>query len=193
MGMDVIACTATPKHTKESRRHHGYVVPGTGDEDGTVPSEWYSGLDRASLHHFLAQKLDHLVISVPLTDATMHLLGKEEFDILSQSTSSPSSSSSHHISPFISNISRGKVIKQDELIDALKDGRLGGAALDVTDPEPLPQDSPLWTMDNIFVSPHISAASTTVLGRAFDVLDMNITRLEKGERLINVVKRRRGY
>jgi hypothetical protein len=67
MGMDVIAYTATPKDTPESRRDHGYVIPGIGDPDGTIPSAWFSGLDKPSLHKFLAQNIDLLVISVPLT------------------------------------------------------------------------------------------------------------------------------
>lgn len=67
MGMDVIAYTATPKDTPEKRRDKGFVVPGTGDPDGSIPSSWYSGLDRESLHHFLKQDIDVLLVSVPLT------------------------------------------------------------------------------------------------------------------------------
>jgi hypothetical protein len=67
MGIDVIAYTATPKETPEQRADHGYIVPGIGDPDGSIPSQWYSGLDKASLHKFLSQKIDILVVSVPLT------------------------------------------------------------------------------------------------------------------------------
>ena len=67
MGMDVIAYTATPKETPESRADSGYIVPGIGDPDGSIPSKWYSGLDKPSLHNFLSQKIDILVVSVPLT------------------------------------------------------------------------------------------------------------------------------
>lgn len=67
MGMDVIAFTATPKDTAEKRKDHGYIVPGTGDPDGSIPSEWFSGLDKESLHRFLSQDLDALLVSVPLT------------------------------------------------------------------------------------------------------------------------------
>lgn len=186
MGMDVIAFTASPRPTEESRKDHGFIVPGTGDPDGSIPSEWYSGLERSQLHHFLRQDIDILLVSVPLTPQTTHLLGREEFEILGRSRNT-----------FISNISRGQVVQQDDLIEALKrkpeDGGLRGAALDVTDPEPLPEDSELWTLPNVFVTPHISGAGTAYVERAMQVLETNLERMERGEKLINVVHRKRGY
>ncbi|KAF2707762.1 hypothetical protein K504DRAFT_503986 [Pleomassaria siparia CBS 279.74] len=67
MGMDVIAYTASPRPTPESRRDDGFIVPGTGDPDGVFPSAWYSGTDKESLHDFLRQGIDLLVLAVPLT------------------------------------------------------------------------------------------------------------------------------
>lgn len=67
LGSDVIAYTASPRETPESRKDTGFIVPGTGDPDGSIPSEWYSGLDKNGLHEFLKQKIDLLVLSVPLT------------------------------------------------------------------------------------------------------------------------------
>ena len=67
MGSDVIAYTASPRETPESRKDNGFIVPGTGDPDGSLPSAWYSGLDKKGLHEFLSQKIDLLVLSVPLT------------------------------------------------------------------------------------------------------------------------------
>ena len=189
MGMDVIAYTASERKTVESKKDNGFIVEGTGDPDGTIPSAWYSGLDKASLHHFLAQDIDHLLISVPLTNETRHFLGAREFEILGGKKKA-----------FISNISRGQIIQQDDLISALKkgadpeqDGGLSGAALDVTDPEPLPEDSELWDAPNCIVTPHISGLGIQYTDRAFQVLEVNLTRRERGERLINVVNRKRGY
>ncbi|RFU33664.1 hypothetical protein B7463_g2683, partial [Scytalidium lignicola] len=146
MGMDVIAYTASPKPTPESRKDNGYVVPGTGDIDGTIPSAWYSGTDKKSLHTFLSQDIDILLISVPLTASTKYFLGAEEFAILGKRNA------------HIINISRGKVMVQDELIKALKkpeaEGGLRAASLDVTDPEPLPKESELWDLENVVVTPH---------------------------------------
>jgi hypothetical protein len=67
MGMEVYAYTAGKKDTPEERADHGYIVAGTGDPDGSVPTKWFSGTDKASLHNFLSQNLDILVVSVPLT------------------------------------------------------------------------------------------------------------------------------
>lgn len=157
LGFDVIAYTATPKKTPESKKDRGYIVPRTGDPDGSIPSSWYSGLDKASLHEFLSQDIDVLLVSVPLTPETTHFLAKDEFEILGKRNT------------FIINVSRGKVLQQDDLIEALKKysegggtgaataglGGLRGAALDVTDPEPLPADSELWDLENVVVTPHI--------------------------------------
>lgn len=195
MGSTVLAYTASPRPTPESKKDKGFIVPGTGDPDGSIPKEWYSGLDKESLHSFLAQDLDHLLVSVPLTKETTHFLAAPEFEILGKRNA------------FISNISRGQIIKQDDLIDALhqyhkdtKDGEGGedrkglkGAALDVTDPEPLPEDSPLWDAPNCIVTPHISGLGSAYLDRAMQVLEVNLDRREKDEKMINVVDRKRGY
>ncbi|KAI9818978.1 MAG: hypothetical protein M1832_004146 [Thelocarpon impressellum] len=183
MGMTVIAYTASPRRTPESRRDDGFIVPGTGDPDGSIPSEWHSGVDRASLHRFLGDDLDVLLVSVPLTPQTKHLLGRDEFDILRQTRGT-----------FVSNISRGRIVDQAALVAALKaEPGLRGAALDVTDPEPLPADSELWDMEHVTVTPHISAVSAAYTDRSFQVLDLNLERWETGGKLVNVVDRRRGY
>ena len=211
MGMDVIAYTASPRTSPESKKDHGFIVPGTGDPDGEYPSAWYSGTDKNALHHFLAQDIDHLLVSVPLTKQTTHLLGKEEFDILSKRNA------------FITNISRGPIIEQPALIAALRayddhcsstpslvDASFAvapeadmkadtsipgirGAALDVTDPEPLPADDPLWEAPNCIVTPHISGLGSAYVDRCFQVFEVNLDRREKGEKLLNVVDRSKGY
>ena len=184
LGMEVLAYTATPKDTKEKRKDHGIVVPGTGDPNGEIPKEWFSGLEKEKLRHFLRQDLDWLVVSVPLTDKTHHLLSRGEFEALSQKGKRP---------VFVTNIARGQIIDQPKLVEALNDGTLAGAALDVTDPEPLPKDSELWDMKNVIVTPHISGVGESYLGRAIQVLETNLERRKKGEKLINEVNRERGY
>ncbi|KUJ08075.1 D-isomer-specific 2-hydroxyacid dehydrogenase-like protein [Mollisia scopiformis] len=195
LGFDVIAFTATPKKTPESKRDHGYIVPRTGDPDGSIPSAWYSGLDKASLHEFLSQKIDVLLVSVPLTPETTHLLAKPEFEILGENNA------------FIINVARGKVLEQNDLIAALKEysesggiggatagaGGLRGAALDVTDPEPLPADSELWDLENVVVTPHVSARGSSNVQRSFQIVEQNLTRIAEGKSLLNEVSRRKGY
>lgn len=192
LGMDVIVFTANPRDTAESKKDTGFIVPGTGDENGEIPSAWYSGTDKESLHRFLAQDIDHLVVSLPLTSNTKNLLGKEEFEILSKKNA------------FLSNIARGEIIVQKDLIDALQayendvngvpgEGRKGlrGAALDVTTPEPLPKDDPLWNAPNCIITPHMSAVSKAYAERALQVLEINLERRARGEELINLMKRER--
>ena len=181
MGMSVLAYTATPKDSKEKRRDGGYIVPGTGDAEGEVPEEWYSGLDKESLHHFLRQEIDWLVVAVPLTEETKRFLSDEELDILAKRKA------------YITNIARGPIIDQPALVRALKDGKLSGAALDVTDPEPLPEDNELWDLENVVVTPHVSGQGTSYTERAFQVLGLNLERRLAGEKLVNVVRRERGY
>lgn len=184
MGMEVLAYTASPKETAEKRKDKGFIVPGTGDADGSIPRDWYSGLEKEKLREFLKQDLDWLVISVPLTKETRHFLSSEEFDALSRGGKRPA---------FVTNIARGPIVAQAALIEALKDGRVSGAALDVTDPEPLPEDSELWGMENVIITPHVSGGGSDYVERTFLVLEGNLERRKKGERLINVVDRKRGY
>jgi phosphoglycerate dehydrogenase-like enzyme len=182
--MDVIAFTASPKDTPEKKKDVGYIVPGTGDPNGEIPSAWFSGLDKESLHDFLKQDIDLLLVSVPLTKETTHFLSTKEFKILSQDGKKPA---------FIANIARGPIIDQTALIEALKDGTLAGASLDVTDPEPLPSDNELWGLDNVIVTPHISGNGEAYVDRAFQILELQLEHKQKGEDFINVVNRKRGY
>jgi phosphoglycerate dehydrogenase-like enzyme len=188
LGATVHAFTATPKPTPASRRDPHYFVPGTGDPEGTLPASWHHGIDKASLHSFLSLGLDHVVVSLPLTPQTTHLLGAEEFAVLAAHR--PAGRSRN---PFLTNISRGKVIDQDALVAALEKGELSGAALDVTDPEPLPADHPLWDAPNVQISPHISGIGEEYWLRSFDILRVNLDRSRRGESLVNAYKRGRGY
>jgi lactate dehydrogenase-like 2-hydroxyacid dehydrogenase len=185
MGMDVLAFTASPRPTPESKKDTGYIVPSTGDPDGTIPSAWYSGLDKPSLHKFLSADLDIILLAVPLTPATLHFIGSEELAILGKKNA------------MVINIARGSVIVQEDLIKALKkpiaEGGLRGAALDVTDPEPLNKESELWDLENVAVTPHVSGMGTQYVDRSFEILERNLTNMEEGRKLINEVDRKRGY
>ena len=94
----------------------------------------------------------------------------------------------------ILNLARGSVIDQAALIAAVNSGKVGGAFLDVTDPEPLPSDHPLWKVDNIHVSQHLSGRSQTALfRRAAERFLENLGRWEKGEPLLGQVDLELGY
>ena len=85
------------------------------------------------------------------------------------------------------NVGRGDVIDQDALIDLLEKGLIRGAALDVTTPEPLPKDSKLWGMKQVYITPHNAPSSPFMLDRLTSLISDNIHRYINGERLNNVV------
>ncbi|KAK2758760.1 hypothetical protein FQN54_003451 [Arachnomyces sp. PD_36] len=197
MGMEVLAYTSSPRPTPESRRDDSYVAPNTGDPEGTIPTAWYHDHnredpnDKSSLHNFLSQNLDHLVICTPLTKSTTGFIGAKELSVLSAGSSPPP----QRQAPYLTNISRGKIIDQPALIDSLHSGKLRGAALDVTYPEPLPDDHPLWDAPNVSISPHLSGLGVEYMGRAIDCFIFNLKRWEeRGEEgLVNLYMRKRGY
>jgi phosphoglycerate dehydrogenase-like enzyme len=181
IGSDVHAFTLHPRNTPESRRDESYTPPGLGDPEGLLPSKWFSGSTKEDLHNFLSSGLDLLVISLPLTDKTKNLLSAPEFKVLSAKKT------------FVSNIARGPIVNTPDLIEALDQGLIRGAALDVTDPEPLPDGHELWSAKNIIITPHISGMSTSYNERVFAILEYNLQRLSEGKELTNKVNRKEGY
>ena len=123
---------------------------------------------------------DFLVIAAPLTDATRRLIGARELALL------PSHA-------WLINVARGAIIEESALIAALGDGAIAGAALDTFEQEPLPPESPLWTMPNVLISPHHSGSSPHSLGRMVDLFVANLRRFVEDEPLINVVDLEAGY
>ena len=79
------------------------------------------------------------------------------------------------------------------MLEALRDGKLAGAALDVTDPEPLPAESPLWEMPNVVITPHIAGHAEVTAARRWTLLRENLRRFAAGEPLYNVVDKKAGY
>ncbi|MGH9638996.1 MAG: D-2-hydroxyacid dehydrogenase [Bryobacteraceae bacterium] len=137
-----------------------------------APSEWKSML----------RELDFLVAAAPLTPETRHMIGAEEFAVMKPSA-------------VVMNVGRGPVIDEQALIQALREKRLRGAALDVFENEPLPPDHPFWDMENVLVSPH-----NTDRTRNPDWLDLsmqafveNFLRYVSGQPLEKVVDKQAGY
>ena len=128
----------------------------------------------------LAGRADVVVNALPLTDRTTALFDAKFFGAVKPGAI------------FLS-VGRGKSTVTPDLIAALQSGRLYGAGLDVTDPEPLPKDSPLWQMDNVIITPHVSAAGRDSRRRTLSIAVENLRRYVQGEPLLNVVDLRRGY
>ena len=130
--------------------------------------------------HDLLPRADVLFIAAPITPSTRGLIGAKEIALLKKT--------SHVI-----NVSRGELIVTDDLVQALAGGRLAGAGLDVTDPEPLPAGHPLWALDNVIITPHIAGVSDQVLRRRVDLVKENVRRFARGLPLLNLVDKRKGY
>ena len=94
---------------------------------------------------------------------------------------------------YIYNIGRGRIIQAAPLLQALKEGWIAGAGLDVTDPEPLPPDSELWDMPNVIVTQHTSGTAPHNDDHFYELLDQNLQRFLNGEQLLNVVDKEAGY
>jgi phosphoglycerate dehydrogenase-like enzyme len=124
--------------------------------------------------------LDVLVVAAPLTPATMGLIGAEELARLAPGG-------------LLVNVGRAALVDQAAMLEALENGTLGGAALDVFEAEPLPAESPLWRLPNVFISPHCSDATPESRERGFLILRDNVGRLCRGEPLRNLVDLDQGY
>ncbi|CAN5653290.1 D-2-hydroxyacid dehydrogenase [soil metagenome] len=128
----------------------------------------------------VAAEVDLLVLAAPLTPATTALVGAPVLTALGPRG-------------FVVNVGRGPTIVESDLADALRDGTIAGAALDVFDVEPLPAGSPLWSMPNVLVSPHMSG---DYVGFEIDMMTVftdNLERWRRGEPLHNIVDRSLGY
>jgi phosphoglycerate dehydrogenase-like enzyme/glyoxylase-like metal-dependent hydrolase (beta-lactamase superfamily II) len=128
----------------------------------------------------LLPRADVLVLSCPLTGATRGLIGKKELDLLPDGA-------------LLINVARGKVIETEALVAALESGKLAGAGLDVTEPEPLPDASPLWSLKNVIITPHNAGQSDGSRRRIFLLVRENIRRFARGEPLLSVVDKAAGY
>jgi phosphoglycerate dehydrogenase-like enzyme len=170
--MTVLTCKRDPSR----RRDPGYCRPGTGDPDGVLPDAWF-GPD--GLHEVLARS-DVVVMCAPLTSETRQMFDAKAFAAMKPSA-------------YFINVGRGGSVDEAALVQALKDGGIAGAAIDVFAQEPPPADHPLYALDNVIVSPHVSGFLPTYDDSCTDLFVQNLRRYLKGEPLLNLVDRATGY
>ncbi len=169
LGMRILAV----KHRPEERVDTSFRVPGTGDPDGSIPERIVDDAALAEVGH----EADVLVVTMPLTDASRGIVGGDVLAALPPHA-------------WLINISRGPLVDEPALLEALRAGRIAGAVLDVFGEEPLPPDSPWWDAPNVIVTPHASGHTL----RFFDELVVeNVRRYLAGEPLLNPVDPERGY
>jgi len=129
------------------------------------PTDEVLGFDE--IHDALA-RTDYLVLACPLTDETKGLIDSEAFLTLPTDA-------------FMVNIARGGVVDTDDLVSAMQANRIAGAAIDVTDPEPLPNNHPLWDLDTVSITPHNAGHTPDYYERLAEILVTNVERYRNGE------------
>lgn len=128
----------------------------------------------------LLKRSDVVVCAAPHTPKSRGMLGEAQFAAMKRGA-------------YFINVSRGKLVKTDALLAALKAGQLAGVGLDVTDPEPLPSDHPLWQEDRAIVTSHIAGKSQLGYDRVQGVFAENVGRFARGQGMLNLVDKAKGY
>jgi phosphoglycerate dehydrogenase-like enzyme len=162
-------CAALGLRVIGLRRHQNLPVPVPFAE--VFPS--------GQIEEFL-RLADFVVLALPLTAETRRLLNAERLAMMKPGA-------------YLINIGRGDLVDEEALLAALRERKIAGAVLDVFQIEPLPEDHPFWETDNVFVTPHISGNFEEYLERVGEQFAENLARYVRGEALLNVVDKEKGY
>lgn len=128
----------------------------------------------------MLEQCDFIVLLLPETEQTRNFIGEEELKLMKKDA-------------YLINIGRGPLIDDEALIRSVESGEIRGAALDVFDIEPLPEDSPLWNVENILITPHLSGKSVRFFERSINIFEENFKAHTEGRDLTFVVDAARGY
>ena len=166
LGMKVHVLTRSGVHSRKNI----YCVPGTGDENGTLPDRVFLMEEK----ELFLKELDFLIMAIPQTTATRGIIGEKELKLLKPTA-------------YILNPARGPLIEEQSLLRALSEKWIAGAALDTHYYYPMPENHPLWRIENVILTPHISGSSNSphFLERTWDIFFENVKRIKKGEPLLN--------
>ncbi len=172
-GMEVLA---TKRDVMHPAAVNEYAEPGTGDPEGTCVDRLYPPEATRSM----AALCDFLVVTAPLTPETKGLIDADVFAAMKKTA------------VFV-NVARGGLVDEEALVKALQTGQIAGAGLDVFMQEPLPASSPLWKLENVIISPHISGNTSHYQESAAEIFIENLERYLNNRDLLNRVDRQRGY
>ena len=170
--MRVLACKRDPSR----RADPGYCPTGTGDPEGTLPDAWFSP---AQLPDLLT-KSDVVVMCAPLTRETQQMIGARELGAMKKTA-------------YFINVGRGASVDERALAAALVEQRIAGAAVDVFVQEPPAKGHPLYAVDNVIVSPHVSGFVASYDDDCCTLFAENLRRYLAGAPLLNLVDRAKGY
>lgn len=157
----------------------GMIVTGVDVEDKPL-LPFFERIVRVERLDEVLPQADVIFMAVPHTAASEKMIGPKQFDLMRRSA-------------YFIAVSRGKTYDNGALIRTLKEGRLAGAGLDVTDVEPLPASSPLWQMDNVVITPHIAGRSDGERARYIELYSENLRRFARGQSLLHLVDKQKGY
>ncbi|MDZ5713316.1 D-2-hydroxyacid dehydrogenase [Jeotgalibacillus haloalkalitolerans] len=176
----LLGAGAIGKETAKIAKAFGMEVAGfrrSGEKE-----EYFDEMYQLDQLHQVLPDCDYIVITLPLTKETNGLFTAETFEQMKPES-------------FLVNIGRGEIIDEKAMVQALKEGEIAGAGLDVFATEPLPEDSPLWEMDNVIVTPHTAGSTEYYNARVIrDILIPNLKSFINDEKLsVNVVDYQKGY
>ena len=171
-GAKVLAAKKDVMHPEDT----GYTLEGMGDPHG----DFFDRLYPIEALHSLLEESDFVVVALPLTEETYHLVDEMAFDSMKPTA-------------YLINVGRGELVDQDALVTALREKKVAGAALDVFEEEPLPADNPLWDFKNVILSPHIAGLSRSLREETLSLFRENINRFLAELPLYNRVELGKGY
>ncbi|EIJ82197.1 D-isomer specific 2-hydroxyacid dehydrogenase NAD-binding protein [Bacillus methanolicus PB1] len=176
----IIGVGAIGKETAKIAKAFGMNVLGV--RRSGKPEEFVDEMFTTDHLSQILPKCDYVAVTLPLTKDTRHLFGKEQFVLMKPSA-------------FFINIGRGEVVNEAELIQALQDGQIAGAGLDVFETEPLDESSPLWDMENVIITPHTAGSTEHYNKRVIeDIFIPNLKSYLEGKTpTVNLVDYEKGY
>ncbi|HYK74296.1 MAG TPA: D-2-hydroxyacid dehydrogenase [Pseudoneobacillus sp.] len=176
----IIGVGAIGKETAKLAKAFGMKV--LGIRHSGVAEDFVDEMYTTENLNTILPQCDYVVVTLPLTKETYHLFGAEQFNLMKPSS-------------FFINIGRGEIAVEEELIEALREGKIAGAGLDVFEKEPLPEDNPLWELENVIITPHTAGSTEKYNQRLIE--DIFIPYFKKyiaGEvPSINLVDYQKGY
>ena len=177
--MGIVGLGGTGRALADRAAAFGMRILAVDPEDVDVPDcvESCWKLDR--FHEMLGVS-DIVVICAPLTSDTEGMFDDAAFEAMQ----------SHAL---LINVTRGRIMDEDALVMALRDGKIGGAGLDVTPQEPLPVDHVLWTLPNVVITPHTAGGSPNRDDRLLELIMCNIERFRRGDPLLSEIDKRKGF
>lgn len=167
--------------TQIAQRAHGFGMNVIGVDPKDIPVSVFAPTivppDRLDS---VLPRADVVFVAAPLTPESEHMVGPKQFDLMKRGA-------------YFVAVSRGRLYDKGALIKAIDSQKLAGAGLDVTDPEPLPADDPLWAFENIVITPHVASHAKGSDDRRLELIAGNVGRFARGEPLTHVVDKSVGY